>query len=259
MLTTPKLVTMGTGASLSATDIPESVDADHAERLVGNVIWSANGKSYFEKHCNGDGFLSREQFIEFVNLEQAKAAEIALNSQDPDKDYVPILKESGRQRRKGKLSESELAKKLERKRRREIMRLQKARAAQELCMEQDSETAARLRAEYEANLAELDRRLAADKQRMKAKLQSRRKKSKLKRMQKAKSKQKAMLKELDTNAADDLAARLAEIQEQYAAEKAAADENQVNLMTVQEKYKANVHAARLEAMRQKQAKVGAEV
>lgn len=256
---------MGTGASISAADVPEQVTAEVAERLVGSSVWETTGRAYFDdnKPDNRD-HLTREQFLDFVRLEQQKARRNQPETElDSSNDSKPKSKKKSKKTKKKKsknvsdlMTEAEMLKKIERKKRRKLMRIQKAKAAQELlAAAEDAATAEHLREQYETDTAALERDIALQKEKMKEKLAQRRAKSQKARLRKVQQRKLAKVREVEKSAADELARRLEAIREDYAKEKALAVENDGNLVAIRNKYEADVQAARRDAVQAKHEQV----
>ena len=271
---------MGTGASISAADVPEQVTAEVAERLVGSSVWEATGRAYFDDNRpDHRDYLTREQFLDFARLEQQKAAAAARQLADSGladstqrdsetnkkankkKNKKKFKSKKAKQRKNGSAgaetaepTEAEMLKKIERKKRRKLMRIQKAKAAQELFAE-DAATAELLREQYETDTAALERDIALQKEKMKAKLARRKDQAQKARLRKVHQRKLEKMREAEKSAADELAKRLEAIQQDYAKEKALAVENNGNLIAIRNKYEADVHAARHDAIRTKHEQV----
>jgi hypothetical protein len=256
---------MGAAASISAGDIPDQVTCDVMERMVGAMVWQSDGRSYFDKTRGHEDSITRQQFLEFVDHMHQKAA----TAGDGGGESGPSLlkaeqrsrhKKGGKKRHKVKkaaaATETDIMKQLERKKRRELMRIQKAKAANELFAAREDEAAARrVQAQYEADTKALEMSMAVQKATMKRKLADRKAKAQQKRLERMQAKTGAKLEELEKTAADELAATLAQIQSSYAAAKANAVQQQSNVMAVREQYEKDMQAARLDAIRKKSEQV----
>jgi hypothetical protein len=127
---------MGTGASISASDVPDTLTADVAEQLMGTMMWRTSGRPFFVA-SSADGTVTRDQFVAFVQAQREKSAEEGAadggsGGASPSRTKKKKQKKKSASAEGAVLTEADMLRKLERKKRRKLMRIQKTKAAREL-------------------------------------------------------------------------------------------------------------------------------